>query len=414
MPNPTPLESAIILGGLADCKRLVEQGHKVDGWCAVLAVRHERIDILEWMKEHYLSQLMFQNVLDLACDAKGTSGLAWYRRNIPFREVTQDGLMRAAAYNRVSVLYWIKDHYQYARPITWGIETAAAVGARESLEFIKKYYGSRYFSNGMISSAAEYGHIRVLKWIKRNFTNMTCPTFAIDRASRCTTKGLKTMKWLKKNYPYVDCTEGAFNFAAGYPNKNALVWLKKNYPDVNCSYLIYLAAAVQGGLECLDWIRENYPELKAREFILCNAVVHNRVDVIVWLRKHFPHLDNEHSVRFNKLTNLGTYITLHTYFKRVKSLFVESEDGFYDRLDCYTYLTSSGFNLYKVSDDEPGVMDALDSLFILESDVPLNEPRMNSASLVRRVSRDPKELPKRRRFYFSNQESFSRSLPHIG
>ncbi|CAH0514435.1 unnamed protein product [Peronospora belbahrii] len=128
-----------------------------------------------------------------------------------------------------------------------------------------------------MDSAAEFGHLEVVKWLHMNRSE-GCTTDAMDMAACNGHLGI--VQWLHENRTE-GCTSNAIDFAAQQGHLEVVQWLHFNRKEGATHYAID-NAATQGHLNVIQWLYAHREEGCSQSAVV-NAINAGHEDVAKWL-----------------------------------------------------------------------------------------------------------------------------------
>lgn len=128
-----------------------------------------------------------------------------------------------------------------------------------------------------MDSAAEFGHLDVVKWLHEN-RKEGCTTDAMDLAA--SNGHLHVIQWLHEHREE-GCTTSAMDFAAGNGHLHVVRWLHSHRSE-GCTVSAMDNAATGGHLDVMRWLHANRKEGCSKSALL-NASYSGHPNIVQWL-----------------------------------------------------------------------------------------------------------------------------------
>lgn len=211
-----------------------------------------------------------------------------------------------------------------------------------------------FVSDNALDYAAGEGQLDVLKWFKRYYPSLVPTSHTLGSA--LFNGHLYIANWLVKNYP--DLVPNPHCVTCAARHHQSLEWLFKRYPNTQTDIFSWSVVCEFGNLKCMELMWKTHPSTRPRPSVITEAAERGHLHVLIWCVERFKKIRSNHYA-LDAADNKGHY-------------------------DYYFYLIATGIRgIMRVAFDIE-LLILMDNLFVLNDQVPLCEPKMNSVNLVRK------------------------------
>ncbi|ETK87251.1 hypothetical protein F441_08441 [Phytophthora nicotianae CJ01A1] len=161
----------------------------------------------------------------------------------------------------------------------WNLMRAALAGHLYLVQRLSRRYPNKFqrCCREAMDSAAEFGHLTVVKWLHKH-REEGCTTDAMDMAA--SNGHLEIVQWLHENRNE-GCTSNAMDFAAQHGHLKVVQWLHSNRKEGATHYAID-NAATYGHLDVIQWLHF-YRDEGCSQSAVVNALNAGHARVAKWL-----------------------------------------------------------------------------------------------------------------------------------
>jgi hypothetical protein len=193
----------------------------------------------------------------------------------------------AACYGHLDVLKWMRAQNPPCPWNEWVCCYTAQNGHLDVLKWMRAQEPPCPWNEWACAYAARNGHLDVLKWMRAQ--NPPCPWNTWTCAYAAESDGhLDVLKWLRSQDPPCPWDEWAFAYAARDGQLDILKWLRAQDPPCPWNEWACACAAENGHLDVLQWLRAQDPPCPWIERVCGYAAQNGHLAVLKWLRSQDP------------------------------------------------------------------------------------------------------------------------------
>ncbi|KAF1321154.1 Alpha- and gamma-adaptin-binding protein p34, partial [Globisporangium splendens] len=270
--------NAIECGHLEVVRFLHDQGHalRAPAHAIACAAKRNRLDILQWMHEHYAVDWT-SDAMDSAAERGHLQIVQWLHAN-RIEGCTTTAMNQAAANGHLDMVQWL--HANRSEGCTaYAMDGAAGNGFFDVVKWLHENRSEGCTTRAM-NIAATNGHLDIVQWLHANRCE-GCTSRAMNGAA--SGGHLNVVKWLHETRSE-GCTAFAMDSAAEYGHLDVVQWLHANRTE-GCTTAAMNLAASRGHLHVIQWLHENRTEgCTSRAMDLAVEIGH--FHVVKWLHEH--------------------------------------------------------------------------------------------------------------------------------
>lgn len=236
-------------------------------------VKNENIDLLRAAHRRGASVFICQS---FAADVGSLKVLQWYKKEVGKLPSCSVGKLAASRGHRKVIDWLIEKHFYLGSEVMAG---AAEFGDLEMVQKLKE--NGCEWGEVVCESAAEKGHLEILKWLRSNPEDL-CPWNEGTSRKAAQSGDLETLRWLKEqNCPWNSNVSLILTMCGHF---ETLKWEVDNGGEWDAKMFGWIAE--KGNIEVLQWAREKgYPHNNS---FTASAASHGQLEVLKWaVREEF-------------------------------------------------------------------------------------------------------------------------------